>query len=145
MEREEATYGLRGGVEKVGIVPPTKAEREDFTYGLRTGGGRVEAEDPIRGEREGRRGGDTPLGSEVPPGALDPGEVEAPPTAMADEEWSPEERPPNGRSPELDESTPAPEPCGERYADMNAVPSNAAAVGDGVVMLASISKPELRR
>ena len=146
MDREEATYGLRGGVVKVGIVPPTKAEREDATYGLRTGVVRVEVEVPTKGELEGRRGGDTPLGSEDPPGPLGPGYVEESPTARPDEEGeSPGGRPPNGRTPELDEGTPAPEPGGERYADINAVPSNAAAVGDGAVILARISKPEFRR
>jgi len=113
MDREEATYGLRGGVEKVGIVPPTKAEREDATYGLRTGVVRVEVEDPKTGGYEGRQGGDTPLGSEDPPGPL--GEVEETPTARPDEEEeSPGGRPPNGRNPELDDGTPAPEPGGER-------------------------------
>ena len=37
------------------------------------------------------------------------------------------------------------EPEGERYADINAVPSNAAAVRDGAVIPAKISKPEFRR
>ena len=68
MDREEATYGLRAGVVKVGTVPPTKAEREEATYGLRTGVVRVEAEAPRKADLEGWRGGDAPLGSDNPPG-----------------------------------------------------------------------------
>jgi hypothetical protein len=38
-----------------------------------------------------------------------------------------------------------PELEGERYADRKAVPSNVAAVGDGAVRPAKISKPKFRR